>query len=899
MQKTEYVAFNELLKKGITINDVERDNVQKIRVSNPQALIDTDFEYSLQGTKWELLNLNNNTPSVFARANEPAYTAEQVESIRTSFINAKDVIVKVNVTPGIPFAVGSPIVLRETADPTYVDGAYIIKALSGTSAFIVTTRSPGPLPANAEYKTPYTTIFTGDFYSNSQMSILGVSGLAGSKNAVIEFVEPHALFLDSPITVINIDQPGAAYIGSFAVNGVLSDFKVTYETNASTNYTTLTNLIPKLSAGRVYARGEGVAIHRFFDGGVQINPGTAAPNSQIIRQTRKYFRYQSGKSLQFSTGVLFKPVYEVTNSYTTSAAFNLATYPYYDFYVTTEQYHGFSPVDSHKLGAIVQFRGFEVINGTNPYNKRFEIAEVVNSKTFKVKIPVSEYNPFPTTDFTPGGIAEAEVQGWNDASVRTGMFDDQNGIFFECDGNELVVVKRFSTQPTNGTISLRQGSRIITSYDGNTRFKSQFTENDYMVIKGQSYMMSSILNNLSAYIVPAYRGPNIENVKIYKTVEERYRQSEFNLDKLDGTGPSGYVLDLTKMQMVFIDYSWYGAGKIRFGVRSVEGRIIYFHEIYNNNVNRKAYMRSGNLPGRFEIQSKSKTGTLLTSLSTTSLSALISLDDANKIPEKGRIIVNNEYIKYTKSVVSLSGGIVLDFDERNSAGLETGPVSAAVGDGFISYNQNCSPALSHWGVSVIMDGGFDIDKSYLFTAATSGNFTPTETERAILSVRLAPSVDYGIPGPFGVRNLINRSLLTLKSIGLAVTRPSQIIVRINSEDPMFKIDSNWRPAGNGSIAQYLDHTSTGTFPASGRGGDVIAAYYITPSVTASTNSIVWTSETFDIDVIRELSNSILGGNGIYPDGPDILTVFVRIIEGVTGGVNATARARISWTESQG
>ena len=901
MQRTEYVAFNELLREGITINDVERDNVQKMRISYPQALIDTDFEYSLQGTKWELLNLNNNTPSVFARANEPAFTSEQVDVIHTSFANPKDVIVRVNIVPTIPFAVGNPVVLRETADPTYVDGAYIIKALSGTNAFIVTTRSPGPLVAGADYKTPYTTLFTGDFYSNSQMLILGVSGLAGTQNAVIEFKEPHALFIDSPITVINTAQPGASYIGSFSVNGVLSDHKVTYKTNIATNFTSLSNLIPVLSTGKVYARGEGVAIHRFFDGGVQINPGTAAPNSQIIRQTRKYFRYQSGKSLQFSTGVLFKPVYEVTNAYTTSASFNLATYPYYDFYVTTEQYHGFSEVDSHRLGAVVQFRGFEVTSGTNPYNKRYEIAEVINSKTFKIKIPVSEYNPFPTKDFSPGGIAEAEVQGWNDASVRTGMFDDQNGLFFECDGKELIVVKRFSTQPTNGTISLKQGSRIITSYDGNTRFKSQFAENDYMVIKGQSYMMSSIISNTSAYIVPAYRGPDINNVKIYKTLEERYKQSEFNLDRLDGTGPSGYVLDLTKMQMVFIDYSWYGAGKIRFGIRSTKGRIIYFHEIYNNNVNRKAYMRSGNLPGRFEIQSKSKTGTLLTSLSTTSLSALISLSDANNIPEKGRIIVNNEYIKYTKSIVNLSGGVVLDFDERNSGGLEVGPVSAAAGDGFISYNQNCSPALSHWGVSVIMDGGFDIDKSYLFTAASSGTFIPNEIERAILSVRLAPSVDYGIAGPFGIRNLVNRSLLTLKSIGMAVTRPSQIIVRINAEDPMFRVDSNWRPAGNGSIAQYLDHSVNNnmTFPASGRGGDIIAAYYITPSVAAATTSIQWISETFDIDVIRELSNSILGGNGIYPDGPDILTVFVRIIEGVAGGASASARARISWTESQG
>jgi hypothetical protein len=898
MAHTEYTVLKDMLDNGVSNNDATLDAVQKFRVSMPQAMIDTDFEYSLQGTKWELLNLNNNTPSVFARANEPAYTADQVESITISPSGDRDIVVKVNITPGIPFAVGNPIVIKETTDATFIDGAYVIKALSGDDAFIVTTKSPAPL-SGASFKTPYTTMYTGDFYSNSQLLTVGISGLGGTNEVVIEFVEPHALFLDSPITVIDTNQSGAAWIGSFKVKRVLSDTKITFEIENFPNFEEDALLVTPVEGGKVYARGEGIAIHRFFDGGVQINPGTAAPNSQIIRQTRKYFRYQSGKGVQFSTGVLFKPVYEVTNAYISTDAYNSVTYPYYDFYVTTEQYHGFSEVDSHRQGAVVAFKNFEVTNGTNPYNKRFEVVEVINAKSFKVQIPVSEFNPFPTTDFNPGGIAEAEVQGWNDASVRTGMFDDQNGLFFECDGNELVVVRRYSTTPTSGTVSVETNKRLITSYDGNSKFLTQFSENDYCVIKGQTYMYSSILDDLSAYIVPAYRGPSVDNVKIYKTLEDRYRQKDFNLDKLDGTGPSGYVLDLTKMQMVFIDYSWYGAGKVRFGLRGVDGKIIYFHEIYNNNTNRKAYMRSGNLPGRFEIQSKSKTGVLLTAIGssgTTSLSTLVSQEDAALIPQKGRIIVNNEYIKYTKSVAPLSGGIVLNFDERNSAGLETGLTTSPAGDGFISYNQNCSPALSHWGVSVIMDGRYDEDKSYLFTATTSTAFSATSAEKAILSVRLAPSVDYGIPGPFGIRSLINRSLLTLKNVGIVATQPIQVVIKVNTEDPIFYNENNWEPAGNGSIAQYLDHTERGTFESTGKGGDIIASYYVVPEVAINGGTAVYGSESFDINIVRELSNSVLGGGGTYPDGPDTLTIFAKTLDEEK---TSLTRARVSWTEAQG
>lgn len=42
-----------------------QDPVGKLRVSTPQALIDTDFEYSTQSTKWESLNLLSNRPSAF------------------------------------------------------------------------------------------------------------------------------------------------------------------------------------------------------------------------------------------------------------------------------------------------------------------------------------------------------------------------------------------------------------------------------------------------------------------------------------------------------------------------------------------------------------------------------------------------------------------------------------------------------------------------------------------------------------------------------------------------------------------------------------------------------------------------------------------------------------------
>ena len=886
--------LQNLTESGIKFNDAGRDAVEKLRVSNPQSLIDTDFEYSLQAIKWEFTTLNNNIPGVFARSNEPAYTAEQITSILPTGAGSKDVIVSVNITPKLPFKVGDAIVIKDSLNTIYVDGAYAITQVPSLTSFIITTKSPGSL--SGDQKTPYTVLYTGSFYENSQMLINAVSSVPGTSAAKINFTYPHNLFIGSPINVIDPNQPTAKYVGSFSVSAVDSDYTVTYQTGVSSNFgATTTKLIA--SSGLIYARSDGVAIHRYYDGGVQINPGTSSPNAQVIRQTRKYFKYQSGKSVQFSTGVLFCPVYDMVAVRVDTSKQNNSTYPFYDLVITTDQYHGFATPDLYRQGVTIVTNGF-VISASdekNPYNNTFTVSQVVDSKTFRVKIPVNTtYNPFPTTDLSPGGLAQVEVRGWNDATVRTGLFDEQNGLFFEYDGTNFYACKRQSTTPLAGTITFVTNNTQISSYDGNCKFKSQLKEGDYIVIKGQSYTVTSIKDNNNAVISPAYRGPSDRNTKIFKTEEIKTPQSEFNIDRLDGTGASGYVFNPNRMQMVFIEYSWYGAGKVRYGMRANDGKITYFHELYNNNVNAKAYMRSGNLPGRFEIQSRSKGGTIKSNLTTISTS--LSVDDGTFLPSKGRILINNEYIKYTKSSDNN-----LTLDARNTGGLVAGPTTASVGDGWLSFNQNCSPALSHWGVAALIDGGFNDDKSYLFTATPNNVLSANNVERAIISVRLSPSVDFGIPAAFGVRNLINRSALRLRTIGVVTTQPIQIYARINCESTVFKTASGWKPAGNGSISQYFDHTTTGSFSADGAGGDLVGSFFVVPNaaVTANYTNPTWYTDRLELDVVRDLGNGVLGGNNVYPDGPDVITIFAKTLDNTNVNYQAITRCRVSWTEDQG
>lgn len=92
-------------------------------------------------------------------------------------------------------------------------------------------------------------------------------------------------------------------------------------------------------------------------------------------------------------------------------------------------------------------------------------------------------------------------------------------------------------------------------------------------------------------------------------VNTQIAQTSWNIDPLDGTGPSGITLDLTKQQVVVIDFGWLGSAIIRWGF-VLEGRIWYVHQETPSNVLGAPYMSHASLPVRWEISSTAGTSTL-------------------------------------------------------------------------------------------------------------------------------------------------------------------------------------------------------------------------------------------------------------------------------------------------
>lgn len=92
-------------------------------------------------------------------------------------------------------------------------------------------------------------------------------------------------------------------------------------------------------------------------------------------------------------------------------------------------------------------------------------------------------------------------------------------------------------------------------------------------------------------------------------VENKIIRNNWNVDKLDGDGPSGYTLDISKAQLLFTDVEWLGVGSVRIGF-VIDGRFIHCHSFHHANIVSLPYMSSASLPLRFEIKNVSaSTGT--------------------------------------------------------------------------------------------------------------------------------------------------------------------------------------------------------------------------------------------------------------------------------------------------
>ena len=89
-------------------------------------------------------------------------------------------------------------------------------------------------------------------------------------------------------------------------------------------------------------------------------------------------------------------------------------------------------------------------------------------------------------------------------------------------------------------------------------------------------------------------------------VETRIAKSAWNIDKLDGTGPSGKVLDISHAQIFWMDVEWLGVGTVRVGF-VIDGEFVLCHKFNHANIIASTYITTASLPLRYEIKTTGAT----------------------------------------------------------------------------------------------------------------------------------------------------------------------------------------------------------------------------------------------------------------------------------------------------
>lgn len=178
-------------------------------------------------------------------------------------------------------------------------------------------------------------------------------------------------------------------------------------------------------------------------------------------------------------------------------------------------------------------------------------------------------------------------------------------------GGRVVNQRRLYTayQPGKSLLILCTGTLIIDTLNiGDTTSRIGYfdDENDKTseigTVYGCGYFFEYELSGGTSTLYVVERTPyNPTTGVIGPQVDTKITQTNWNIDPMDGTGPSGITLDPTKRQIFLIEMEWLGVGSVNMGI-VVDRQIFYVHRFdHANLVNAYPYIPRATLPIRYEI----------------------------------------------------------------------------------------------------------------------------------------------------------------------------------------------------------------------------------------------------------------------------------------------------------
>lgn len=200
---------------------------------------------------------------------------------------------------------------------------------------------------------------------------------------------------------------------------------------------------------------------------------------------------------------------------------------------------------------------------------------------------------------------------WRTANP-TGLFDAQ----FTYNLNPLLYEQLIAG--TGATIAHDTTNRMATmtvttsTTTGGKAFMQSYECFHYQPGKSQliftTFLMGSGVTNVTKFAGYSDGTNGIELQMVGTTVQvallsgtahgnEAVAQASWNIDPMNGSGPSGLTLDLTKVQILVIDLQALYVGRVRIGF-DIGGIIYYVHQFLHANLDTSPYIQSANLPVR-------------------------------------------------------------------------------------------------------------------------------------------------------------------------------------------------------------------------------------------------------------------------------------------------------------
>ena len=234
--------------------------------------------------------------------------------------------------------------------------------------------------------------------------------------------------------------------------------------------------------------------------------------------------------------------------------------------------------------------------------------------------------PLPTSNFSSTGISNGTTDAFGRLRIAapTTLFDsshrykDNNlwststvsGATSAFDANAGLVNLNVTT--TSGSELIRETTKCFSYQPG----KSLLVMSTFVMNAGKTGLRQRVgyygasnglyieLNNTSLSFVERSSSSG-------SLVETRITQNNWNVDPLNGTGPSGITLDITKAQILWMDIEWLGLGTVRLGF-VINGQFVHCHSFHHANLITSTYITTASLPLRYEITNTATTASAST-----------------------------------------------------------------------------------------------------------------------------------------------------------------------------------------------------------------------------------------------------------------------------------------------